>query len=115
MARENVTRFEELLKSDEALQAKLQELTKAYAGDTTDEQAVFEATIGKLAAEAGLPFTLEEGREAAAAGRELGDAELEAVAGGSGVCYMIGGANDAEAQCSNAHFGHACAYVGVSF
>ena len=112
----NVTKFEEMLKSDEALQAKLQELTEAYAGDKADEQAIFEATVGKLAAEAGLPFTLEEAREVVFSGRELGDDELEAVAGGSGVCYMIGGSNEAEAKCHNdAYIGHACAYVGVSF
>ena len=113
MASENVARFEELLKGDAALQAKLQELATAFEGDKTNEQAVFDATIGKLAAEAGLPFTLEEGREFAAAGRELGDAELEAVAGG-GWCYAIGGASDVEATCGDSEF-HACAYVGVGF
>lgn len=109
----NVMKFEEMLKSDEALQAKLQELTEAYAGDKADEQAIFEATVGKLAAEAGLPFTLEEAREAVFAGRELGDAELDAVAGG-GYCYFIGGASDVEATCGDSEF-HACAYVGVGF
>ena len=113
MANENVERFEELLKNDAALQAKLQELSKAYVGDAADEQAVFEATIGKLAAEAGLPFTFEEGREAALAGRDLSDAELEAVAGGSGFCYVIGGSSEPEATCGRADF-HACAYVGIT-
>ena len=113
MASENVTRFEELLKNDEALQAKLQELAAAFEGDATDEQAIFDATIGKLAEEAGLPFTLEEGREAASAGHELGDAELEAVAGGGGFCYVIGGSSEPEATCGRADF-HACAYVGIT-
>ena len=112
MASENVARFEELLKGDAALQAKLQELATAFEGDKTNEQAVFDATIGKLAAEAGLPFTLEEGREFAAAGRELGDAELEAVAGG-GWCYAIGGTGGAEAGCDITS-GYACAYLGIS-
>ena len=113
MANENVARFEELLKNDEALQEKLNELSKAYEGDKEDEQAIFEATVGKLAEEAGLPFTLEEAREAVFAGRELGDAELDAVAGG-GYCYFIGGASDVEATCGDSEF-HACAYVGVGF
>ena len=45
----NFEKFEELLRGDEALQAKLQELAASFEGDKTDEQAVFEATIGKLA------------------------------------------------------------------
>lgn len=110
----NVAKFEELLRGDEALQAKLQELMAAFEGDKADEQAVFEATLGKLAAEAGLPFTLEEARETVTAGRELGDAELEAVAGGKGVCYLIGGVDDAEAECAKGVHGYACAYLGVS-
>lgn len=112
MSRENARTFEAMLREDEALQAKLQELAASYAGDADDEQAVFEATVGNLAAELGLPFSLAEGREAAAA-RELGDTELEAVAGGKGFCFFIGGSNDVGAGCGE-NEGHACAYVGVT-
>ena len=59
MANENVARFEELLKGDDALKARLEELAKAYDGPADDQKAVFDATIGKLAAEAGFPFTFE--------------------------------------------------------
>ena len=70
----------------------------AYTGDAV-EQAFFDATIGKLAEEAGLPFTLEEGREFAAVEQELDDAELDAVAGGTALCYVIGIADGIEARC----------------
>ena len=112
MALENVKKFEELLKTDEGLQAKLKELSGAYAGDMTDEKAMFEATIAKVAAEAGLPFTLDEAIEAVAE-QELSDAELDAVAGGS-VCYFVGGSPTVESACSGSK-GAACAYAGVSF
>ncbi len=116
MANENVSKFEEMLRGSEELQAKLQELAAAYEGDKADEQAVFDATIGKLAAEAGLPISFEDARSFALEGRELSDTELDAVAGGYGVCYMIGGSNEVEAECqNNAYIGHACSYVGVSF
>lgn len=112
MANENVGRFEELLKGSEEMQAKLQELTKAFDGDKNDGKALFEATVGKLAAEAGLPFSFEEGAEFANANRELSDAELEAVAGG-GVCYFVGANPGVDSECTN-NKGSSCAYVGVS-
>lgn len=112
MAENNVSKFEELLRTDEALQAKLKELSEAFTGDATDEQAIFDATIGKLAAEAGLPFTLEEGRAFALADRKLSDEELDAIAGGGGACYFVGYSTEPEAECGSAEF-HACAYVGV--
>ena len=115
MASENANKFEELLRADEALQAKLSEAAATFEGDKADEQAVFDATVGKLAAEAGLPFTLEEAREVAMSGHELSDEELESVAGGYGVCYLIGGSDEAEADCHGGNLGHACAYVGVSW
>ena len=59
MANANVERFEELLRTDEALRAKLDEATAAYAGDPADEKALFEAVIAPLAAELGLPFSFE--------------------------------------------------------
>ena len=62
------------------LQAKLQELAAGYEGDKADEQAVFDATIGQLAAGVGLPISFDDARSFMLASRELSDAELEAVA-----------------------------------
>ncbi|MCR4871133.1 MAG: hypothetical protein K5859_07540 [Atopobiaceae bacterium] len=112
MAAENVKKFEDMLRSDEGLQAKLQDLANAFDGELADEKAIFEATIGKLAEEAGLPFTYEEGSSFFASERELTDDELNAVAGGGGACYIIGGSSGVEAECGRAE-GHACAYVGI--
>lgn len=81
MAKENATRFIELLPGDPELQGKLKEATAAYTGPK-DVKTVFEAVVAPVAAEAGLPFTYEEGIAAAYAGRELSDDELDAVAGG---------------------------------
>ena len=112
----NVQKFEELLRSDEALQAKMRELAAAYDGDEGDERAFFEAVMAPLAKEAGLPFTFEEGTQFVLSGRVLDDAELDAVAGGSG-CWLIGGNNGPDPDaCSEEVYGaNACAYVGVSF
>ena len=114
MANDNVQKFEELLRTDEAVQAQLNEAVSAYDGDPNDQEAVFEATIGKIAASVGLPFELEEGKNHLLAGRALSDAELAAVAGGVGVCYVIGGSDEPEAHCERAE-GYACAYVGVTW
>ena len=75
MARDNVIKFEELLREDEALRAKLEAATAAYVGDKSDEKAVFEAVVAPLAADAGLPYTYEEGKEASFR-RDLDEAEL---------------------------------------
>lgn len=90
MANENVGKFEELLRSSEEIQAKLRAAVDAYDGDGADAQAFFDATIGKLASEAGLPFSYDEGRAFAMEGVDLDDSELDAVAGG-GICYGPGG------------------------
>ena len=112
----NVQKFEELLSSDEALQAKMRELVDAYNGDGGDERAFFEAVMAPLSQEAGLPFTFEEGVQYVSSERELNDAELDAVAGGSG-CWLIGGSNgpDADACSEDVYGANACAYVGVGF
>ena len=116
MAQENATKFYELLKSDEALQAKIREATAAYDGAKDDEKAVFEAVIAPLAAEAGLPFTYEEGFAFATAERNLTDEELDAVAGGRHFCYFVGGSSKPEDwDWYDGGTGGACAYVGVTF
>ncbi len=112
MAAENIGKLEELLKEDEAVQARLNELAQAYDGDRNDEKALFEATFVVLAEEVGLPFTVEEVAKAMAEGRELDDAELDSVAGGDGFCYLIGGSDEPEVECG--YMGYACAYVGVT-
>ena len=45
-------------------------------------------------------------------GLELGVAELNAVAGGDGFCYFIGGSDEPEVECG--YMGYMCAYVGVT-
>ena len=115
MANENVARFEELLRTDKDLQAKLQDAVSAFDGDKADEGAVFAATVGKVAAEAGLPITLEESKAYVLAERELSDGELEAVAGGGGGCYIVGGGNEVGFYCKDVEgIGAMCAYVGVT-
>ncbi|MCR4871134.1 MAG: hypothetical protein K5859_07545 [Atopobiaceae bacterium] len=113
MSADNFWKFDELLRNDEGLQAKLQELGKGYTGDRTDDKAIFEATLGKLAAEEGLPFTYDEGISSLSSGHELADSELDAVAGGDGACILIGVSSEVEAECDEIDEGHACAYIGV--
>jgi len=100
MAQENVMKFEELLQGDEALQAKLNEATEAYAGDKADARAVFDSVVAPLAEEAGMPFTYDEATAVADDAKELDDADLEAFSGGGvefsgglgvGVCKEAGG------------------------
>ena len=79
----NIKKFEELLRSDEALQAKLLAATEAFEGDKRDERALFDAVIAPLAAEAGLPFTYDEAREFVTEEFDLNENELAAVAGGT--------------------------------
>ena len=82
MSLENVGKFEDLLRTDEALQAKLCEAREAFGAEGADERAIFETLIAPLAAEAGLPFTFEEGKGFVVEGTELSDEELDAVSGG---------------------------------
>ena len=49
MAAENASKFEKLLREDEALRAKMEAAFKAFEGDTSDEKAVFDATVAPLA------------------------------------------------------------------
>lgn len=113
MAQENILKFEQLLQSDEALQAKLAKAADAYAGDKTDERAFFDAVVAPIAEEAGLPHTFDE-VVALKDSHELDDAELDAVAGGEGFCFILGGSNRVEKGCDD-RVGYACAYVGVGF
>ena len=117
MALENVSKFHELVRTDEAIQAKLNAALKSYDGPTGDEKAAFAAVIAPIAAEAGLPYTFEEGVELATSERDLSDEELEAVAGGSGACYFVGISDKPDAWlCENplGGTGSACVYAGVT-
>ena len=119
----NVGKFEELLRSDEALQAKLGAAAEAFEGDKADERAVFDAIIAPLADEADLPFTYDDALAFAKDGAVVDEGELDAVAGGSedkfgaaeSVCFIAGGGFSADG-CSDEKWGvGACAGIGVGF
>jgi len=99
----NAKKFEELLRSDEALQEKLRAAAEAYTGDASDEQAVFEAVVAPLAEEAGLPFTYEEAQKLASGSEGPSLDDLDAAAGGGG-CFIFGG-GDGKESCGSDRFG----------
>lgn len=119
MASENVQKLEELLRSDEGMQAQVRAAVDAYEGDKADEKAFFDATIGKVSEEAGHPVSYEEAVAHAQNLTSLDDAELDNVAGGGGYCFIIGihGEVDANAcdEDEDEVGAHACAYLGVGF
>lgn len=95
MARENVKLFEEALQKDSDLQAKLKEKEAGYTGDREDRGKISEEILLPLAAEYGLPFTLEELKAEEEARQKEGavsEEELESVSGGTlfGVCFLVG-------------------------
>ena len=111
MAIENVDKFEELLRNDEALKAKLDAAVAAFKGNVEDNAEVFAGIIIPLAEEVGLPFTYEEATEFSPS-RELSADELDAVAGGDwGFCILIGVGDHPDSTCREP--GYACAYIGV--
>ena len=110
----NVEKFEELLRTDEALQAKLRAAGEAYEGDWSDERAVFDAVIAPLAEEEGVPFSFDEVSEYVQAGAELSDEDLDAVAGGKHGCLIVG--TGGTGACSTEYAGAiACKVVGAGF
>ena len=117
----NVEKFEELLRSDEALQEKMRAATAAFEGDKADEAAVFDAVVAPLAAEASLPFTLAEARARALDGAHIADDELDALAAGKrdrygkaeAACLIVGVGLTADACATAASGVGACAYFGV--
>lgn len=121
MTIENVRRFEEKINGDEALQARLKELSDAFDGDRQDPRAVFEAVVALLAAEAGLPYTYDEAVEYVDQrddDEDLTADEARAVAGGKDIevfCFIIGGGSDKTGWCdwsSDSGFA-ACNVIGV--
>ena len=83
--KEDIKKFEELLKTDEAFQKKLVDATQAYNGDTTPE-AIFNNVLVPVASEYGITSTYDELKdylEGLASVQELNEDEMEQVAGGS--------------------------------
>ena len=112
---ENAVKFKEILLTDKSAQERLKELAAAYTGDKTDEKAILTATVGKLAEELNLPFTYEEGLEVFTNidDKQLSESEIQAIAGGGGKCFVVGGSDSVEAEETSGWHAHACAYVGV--
>ncbi len=116
MAEDNAIKFIELLTSDSEIQAKLRDATAAYDGPK-GEREVFDAVVAPIAAQAGLPFTFEEGVAASGVGRDLSEEELDAVAGGGGACWIIGVSDEPDAWACDDPMGGtgaACVYAGVT-
>ena len=84
MTQENAKKFMELLNRDEELQKKMKAAMESFAGDKSDEKALFDAVVAPLAREAGYEFTFEDMNELANASGEgeLSDDEVAAAAGG---------------------------------
>jgi alkylhydroperoxidase family enzyme len=84
MAQENVKKFMELLNNDEELQKKMKAATESFAGDKSDEKAVFDAVLAPIAKEAGCEFTFEDMKELANASDddEISEDEAATAAGG---------------------------------
>ena len=99
MAIENVRRFEEKINGDEALQARLKELSDAFDGDRQDPRAVFEA----------VEYVDQRDDE------DLTADEAKAVAGGWVACVIVGfGGLEADTCGGNEWTGAAaCAGLGV--
>ena len=97
---EGIKRFEELLKTDEEFQKKLQDAFLAYTGEKTEE-AVFDNVIVPFAAEYNISATFDELKEYIAEQnyREIDQDELKQISGGTskggGVvatgCFYVGG------------------------
>lgn len=107
MANESIQKLEELMRTDKDVQAKIKAAVEAYDGDKTDEQAIFEATVGKVGEELGFSISYEEARAYATKLVALDDGEIDAVAGGS-VCWFIGASRTTDDE--DAY----CAYVGIT-
>lgn len=115
MAKENVKKFEELLRSDEGLQAKLKAAAET-AGNVQDEEGKFNAVIAPLADESGLPFTFDEFKAAIEDGLEMTEDDLSKMSGG-GECYFVGGSDGGDGgwDCGDGGTagGGGCYYAGV--
>ena len=113
----DVKRFEELLRSDEGLQAKLRDAMDAFQGDPSDGRAVFDAVVTPLAEELGIPVTFDEYMEYVSEGAEFSDDELDALSGGLSYCFAFGGGDVEKFACwgKERRGAVACAHFGVGF
>lgn len=120
MAKSDLIKFRELLNTDTDFQDKLRKAAESYTGES-DDKAVFDNLLVPLAGEYGLSATYEEFVEYLGAfmgdgGSELSEEELAMVAGGKGLCFVIGGSDGPDAN-GHVNFdgieGHACYYVGI--
>lgn len=118
--KEDLQKFLDLVKTDEALQKKLEEAVSGYDGEQTEE-AVFEAIIIPAAKEAGFSFTMDEYKQSV---QELDLNEMAQVSGGGGYgacfagCAIIGvGLGGAGGKDDNmkSYGGTACAAVGLGW
>ena len=94
MAQGNIERFVAMLKADEGLRARLEAAVREH-GDDADARRAFDATVGAISAEVGLPVTYNDALaayEEGQSGTELSDDMLEAVVGGVGFYQAVVGA-----------------------
>ena len=122
----DVKAFVELLNTDKTYQEKFEVAAKAYKGEITDE-AIWEAVIGPLAADAGYDITFDDYKayvEGFTKNNEMSLDELGAVAGGFSACFLLGFGSKPETGNGKVFSGvetgyedwiGACAYVGVGW
>ena len=101
---ENVKKFYEALKSDEALRGRAEALDAKYGGTSPDEAALT-ADLITFAKSEGYDFTAEELEAYANAPKHIDDDELEAVAGGASdtkacACFAGGGGKREGVTCA---------------
>lgn len=95
-------KFRELLNTDIEFQNKLRKAAESYTGEPGDK-AVFDNLLVPFAKEYGLSATYEEfagylGAFMSDEERELSEDELAMVAGGKGLCFVIGGSDGPDAD-----------------
>jgi hypothetical protein len=91
MTPKNLEQFANLLKRDEDLRDRLADLVSDHVHET-DAKDMFDATVGVLSAEVGLPVTYEEALaayEESLDSTELTDDMLKDVAGGIGFYQSV--------------------------
>lgn len=82
MAKENVVKFYEALKSDKELQSKLKLAMETFEKDKKGKEAFLAEVIFPTAKNSGFEVTLDELKEYKPENGELDDEQLEAVSGG---------------------------------
>ena len=92
MSLENAKKLMELMTGDEAIQKKITAGVKAFTGDKTDQEALFNAVLAPIAKEAGCECSYADFAAYAeeSGGGELSDEDVESVAGGKRICFIKG-------------------------